>query len=72
MSRHRFEPVVLAATLALIPVFVIEAEASSSRWKDVAFAANWLIWFVFAAELAFILVIAPRRRQPCAGTGSTP
>jgi hypothetical protein len=61
MSRHRFEPVVLAATLALIPVFVIEAEASSSRWKDVAFAANWLIWFVFAAELAFILVIAPRK-----------
>jgi voltage-gated potassium channel len=58
---HRFEPVVLAATLALIPVFVIEAEATSDRWKDVALAANWLIWFVFAVELAFILVVAPRK-----------
>jgi voltage-gated potassium channel len=59
--RHRFEPVVLAATLALIPVFVIEAEAKSSRWKDIAYAANWLIWLVFAAELAGILVVAPRK-----------
>jgi hypothetical protein len=56
---HRFEPVVLVATLALIPVFVIEAEATSSRWKDIAYAAK--IWLVFAAELAFILVVAPRK-----------
>jgi hypothetical protein len=40
---------------------VIEAEAKSSRWKDIAYAANWLIWLVFAAELALILVVAPRR-----------
>jgi voltage-gated potassium channel len=59
--NHRFESVVLIATLALIPVFVIEAEAKSSRWKDIAYAANWLIWLVFAAELAFILVVAPRK-----------
>jgi voltage-gated potassium channel len=59
--RHRFESVVLGATLALIPVFVVEAEAKSSRWKDIAYAANWLIWVVFAAELAFILVVAPRK-----------
>jgi voltage-gated potassium channel len=58
---HRFEPVVLGATLALIPVFVIEAEAKSDRAKDIAFAANWLIWFIFAAELTFILVVAPRK-----------
>jgi hypothetical protein len=59
--EHRFEPLVLAATLALIPVFVIEAEATSSRWRDVAFAANWLIWLAFAVELAFILAVAPRK-----------
>jgi voltage-gated potassium channel len=47
--------------LALIPVVVIEAEATSSRWKDIAYVANWLIWLVFAAELAFILVVAPRK-----------
>jgi voltage-gated potassium channel len=59
--RHRFEPVVIAATIALIPVFMLEAEASSSRWEDIAYAANWLIWVVFAAELTFILVVAPRK-----------
>ncbi len=59
--EHRFEPVVLAATLALIPVFVIEAEATSDRWKDVAVAANWLIWLVFAVEFVFILAVAPRK-----------
>ncbi len=58
---HRFEPVVLVATLALIPVLVIETEAKSNVWKDVAAAANWVIWLVFAAELAFILVVAPRK-----------
>jgi voltage-gated potassium channel len=58
---HRYEWIVLAATLALIPVFVIENEAKSSHWKDMAYATNWLIWVVFAAELAFILVVAPRK-----------
>jgi hypothetical protein len=40
---------------------VIEAEATSTRWKDIAQAANWLIWLVFAAEFLFILVGAPRK-----------
>jgi hypothetical protein len=53
---------VLAATLALIPVFVTEAEATSTRWKDIALAANRLIWFVFAVEFTFILVVAPRKK----------
>jgi hypothetical protein len=70
--RHRFEPVVIVATVALIPVFVIEAEASSDRLKDFAYAANWLIWAVFAAELAFILIVARGRRRRSALTGSMP
>lgn len=59
--QHSFEGFVLGATLALIPVFVIEAEAKSDRWRDIAYAANWLIWLVFAAELGFILIVAPRK-----------
>jgi voltage-gated potassium channel len=58
---HAFEPIVLVATLAVIPVLIIEYEAKSSVWQDVATAANWLIWAVFAAELAFILMVAPRK-----------
>jgi voltage-gated potassium channel len=58
---HRFEWVILVATLAVIPVMVIELEASSSGWRAVAFAANWVIWALFVAELLFILTVAPRK-----------
>jgi len=58
---HRFEWVILAATLAVIPVMVIELETSSSGWRELAFAANWVIWAIFVAELAFILWVAPRK-----------
>ena len=54
------EPLVLAATLALIPVLIIEADASG-RLLDAAFVANWLIWGVFAIELAAILIVANRK-----------
>jgi len=58
---HRFEWVILVATLAIIPVMVIELEASSQAARDVAFATNWLIWAIFVAELAFVLTVAPRK-----------
>jgi voltage-gated potassium channel len=58
---HRFEWVILVATLAIIPVMLIELEASSSGWRKAAFAANWVIWSLFVAELVFILSVAPRK-----------
>jgi voltage-gated potassium channel len=60
--QHRFEPIVIAATLALIPVLVIEVDAKSSGWQDFATAMNWLIWAIFLAELVFILTVAPRKK----------
>jgi len=56
------EPVVLGATLALIPVLIIEADATSDTWQQVATVANWVIWTIFAVELAAVLVVAPRKR----------
>lgn len=55
-----FEPVVLAAALALIPVMVIEADASGT-WLTAATVANWAIWFAFAIELAVVLIVADRK-----------
>lgn len=52
----------LVATLAVIPVLVIEADASAdSPWRDVASVANWLIWSIFFVELVFIMIVAPRK-----------
>jgi voltage-gated potassium channel len=57
---HRFEWVVLVATLLLIPVLIIEFESNSTGWKEFATAANWAIWAIFVAEMVFILRVAPR------------
>jgi voltage-gated potassium channel len=59
--RTPLEPVVLAATLALIPVLILEADASG-KWEAAAWAANWAIWGVFAVELAAVLIVADRKR----------
>ena len=56
------EPVVLAATLALFPVLIIESDATSEGWQRFAEVANWAIWAVFAFELAAVLIVAPRKR----------
>ena len=32
-----------------------------SAWREAAFAANWVIWSLFVAELVFILSVAPRK-----------
>jgi voltage-gated potassium channel len=56
-----FEPLVLAATLALIPVLIIEADTTSDGWSQFAYVANWVIWAIFAVELAAVLIVAPRK-----------
>jgi voltage-gated potassium channel len=55
------EPIVLAATLAMIPVLILEADATGG-WHAIAIAANWLIWAIFAVEYVLILVAAPRKQ----------
>ena len=59
--RHSFEPLVIAATLALIPVLIIESDVKSEGWQTFADVANWVIWAIFMIELVFILVVAPRK-----------
>ena len=59
---HPFEGAVLVATLAMIPILIIQRDATSSGWQNFAEAANWVIWAVFSAELAFVLTVAPRKK----------
>ena len=58
---HRFEGVIVAATLALIPVLVIESDVGSGAWQRAATIANWVIWAVFLVEFVFVLAVAPRK-----------
>jgi voltage-gated potassium channel len=59
--RTPFEPLILAATLAMIPVLIIERDATSDSWQTFAQVANWLIWAIFAGEFALVLAVAKRR-----------
>ena len=56
-----FEPVILTATLVMIPVLIVQRDAHSTGWQTAANAANWLIWAVFAAEMTFVLAVAERK-----------
>jgi voltage-gated potassium channel len=52
---------VLAATLALIPVLIIESDAKSEGWQTFAGLANWVIWAVFLMELVAVIIVAQRK-----------
>jgi voltage-gated potassium channel len=41
---------------------MIETDSKSAGWQRFAEVANWLIWAVFAVELAAILTVATRKR----------
>ena len=61
--QERFEPFVLLAALLVLPIIVVEESDLSHGWKLAANIANWLVWFIFAAEVGTMLVVAPSRRE---------
>jgi voltage-gated potassium channel len=58
--RTQLELVVLGATLALIPILILETDASGG-WHRFAVIGNWVIWGLFAVELVVIVVGADRK-----------
>ena len=55
-AKKVFEPLVLLAALAVVPVVLIEARATSQSWLEIAYLANWVIWVVFLVE--YVVVVA--------------
>jgi voltage-gated potassium channel len=60
--RRIFEVPVLVAALLVIPVIAIEESDVTQTWKVAAEVTNWLIWIVFAAEVAAYLAVMRGRR----------
>jgi voltage-gated potassium channel len=59
--RKRFEVPILIAALLVVPVIVIEEQATSSGLLGAAQVLNWLIWAAFVAEFVSVLVAAENR-----------
>ena len=44
------------------PFLILESDATSEAWQQVATIANWIIWAIFATELVAVLVAAERKK----------
>src|SRR3954449_825729 len=56
-----FNVPVIVAALLVVPVIVLEEEASTDALKTLGAALNWAIWLVFLAELVAMLWVVPDR-----------
>jgi len=56
-AKKLFEPLVLIAALAVVPVVLIEARSPSLLWLEITYIANWLIWAVFVLEYAVLVTL---------------
>ncbi|HEY6891185.1 MAG TPA: hypothetical protein VI300_25495 [Solirubrobacter sp.] len=59
---HSFEWAIVGLALLVVPVILIEESHPSDTMRAVAAVGNWIIWVGFAAELTFVLTVAPRRK----------
>ena len=61
--ERRFEPIVLAAALLVVPVIVVEQSSLGEPWRAIAGVTNWAIWLVFLAEAVVMLWVVPNRTR---------
>src|SRR5688572_100976 len=60
---QRLEPFLIAATLLVVPVLIVQHSDVVEPWDTVAVVADWVIWLAFVAELVIMLAVVPSRRQ---------
>jgi voltage-gated potassium channel len=60
--HHRFELLVLALTLLMLPAVLIQDSSLHAPWAEVADGLGAIVWLVFVIELAVTLHHAPNRR----------
>jgi len=58
-----FEPIIIVATLLVVPVLILEESRVDPPWTTIATVANWAIWLAFLAEVVVMLTVVPDRRR---------
>jgi voltage-gated potassium channel len=58
---RRFQPIIIVATLLVVPVLILEESDVPEPWPTIAAVGNWAIWLVFLAEVVVLLAVVPDR-----------
>jgi voltage-gated potassium channel len=61
--ERRLEPVIIVATLLVVPVLILEGVEVDQPWPTIARVGDWVIWGVFLAEIVIMLAVVPNRRR---------
>jgi voltage-gated potassium channel len=59
--QKRLEPILLVATLLVLPVLILQASRVDEPWRTLAHIGDWAIWLVFTFEVVLMLAITPDR-----------
>lgn len=55
---ERLRPVMIVATLLVIPDLILEEQPLRASWHGIAVIGDWLIWLVFLAEFVALMLFA--------------
>jgi len=59
---RRIEPILVVATLLVVPVLILEIAEVPAPWSTAALIGDWLIWLAFLGEVILMLAIVPDRK----------
>jgi voltage-gated potassium channel len=63
LYERRFELPIVIAALLVIPIIVIEQSSPGEPWSTLAAVGNWVVWFMFLAEVVVMLAVVPDRAR---------
>jgi voltage-gated potassium channel len=61
--QRRLEPLIIVATLLVVPVLVLEGVDVGEPWISIAHFFDWAIWGVFLGQVLIMLAVVPDRRH---------
>jgi voltage-gated potassium channel len=59
--ERRFELPIVIAALLVVPIIFVEQADPGEPWSTLATVGNWLVWFMFLAEVVVLLAVVPDR-----------
>jgi voltage-gated potassium channel len=61
--QRSLEPLIIFATLLVLPVLVLEGVDVDEPWVSIAEFFDWVIWGVFLGQVVIMLAVVPDRRR---------